>query len=366
VFRQLIRIAVLPGAAALALWSGNAQAAGTTAGTTVSNTASVTYSVGGASNTVQSTTATFVVDRKVNLTVTEVGGTATLTAQGAVDQVTTFRVTNLTNAVQDFLLTPEQLGISIPLLGTDNFDVTSMRVFVDANGNGTYEAGTDTATYIDELAADSSATVFIVANIPNTAGQSVAIVSLAAQAAAGGGTGVQGGALVATPLTTADSSTTVDIVFADVAGTGDLPRDGIARAFDSYQIATAAVSMLKTARVVSDPLNGIVNPKAIPGAVIEYCLSLSNGGPGTATNVVVADVIPAGTTYAPGSIIVGGVGTGGACVLNGSAEDDDATGTDETDPYGGSYDSGTNTVRATLPTLTTILPLNALFHVTVN
>lgn len=365
VFKSATRIALLSGAAAISAWSGAAQAAGTTAGTSIANTASVTYTVGGSTQTAQSNTATFLVDRKVNLTVTEVGGTATSTAIGATDQVTTFQVTNLTNAVQDFILTAEQQTVSIPLLGTDNFDVTNMRVYVDSNGNGTYDAGVDTATYIDELAPDASATVFIVANIPNTAGADVAIVSLVAQAAAGGTGGSQGAALVATSLLTADSPTTVDIVFADAAGTLlDPARDGKGRAFDSYKIATAAISMTKTATVISDPLNLGVNPKAIPGATIEYCLTVTNAGPGTGTGVVLADAVPAGTTYISNSLTVGTPGIAGACTLLGTTEDDDTSGADESDPYGGSFDG--TTVKANIPTLSVNVPLAASFRVTVN
>ncbi|QUT08337.1 DUF11 domain-containing protein [Sphingobium phenoxybenzoativorans] len=356
---------MLSAAAAISAWSGAAQAAGTTAGTSIANTASVTYTVGGSTQTAQSNTATFLVDRKVNLTVTEVGGTATSTAIGATDQVTTFQVTNLTNAVQDFILTPDQQSVSLPMLGTDNFDVTNMRVFVDSNGNGTYDAGVDTATFIDELAADASVTVFIVANIPNTAGADVAIVSLVAQAAAGGQSGTQGAALVATSLLTADSPTTVDIVFADSAGSlNDPARDGKGRAFDSYKIATAAISMTKTATVVSDPLNLGVNPKAIPGAVIEYCLTVTNAGPGTGTGVILADAVPAGTTYISNSLNVGAPGIAGACTLAGSTEDDDTSGADESDPYGGSFDG--TTVRANISSLGVNAPVAAAFRVTVN
>lgn len=358
------RALLLAGSAIVLLQSTSALAAGTTAGTSVNNIASVTYSAGGTTQTVQSNTSTFVVDRKVNLTVTEVGGTVTQTSQGATDQVTTFLVTNLTNAVQDFRLTPDQQNFSIPLLGVDNFNVTNMRVFVDANGNGTYEAGTDIATYIDQLAPDTSATVFIVANVPTAVGEDVAIVSLFATAANGDNANSLGADLAATSLLAADSPTTVDIVFADALGTYDAARDGVARAFDAYKISTATVSMVKSARVISDPLNLLVNPKAIPGAVIEYCLAVSNAGPAQATNVNIADAIPTGTTYISDSLTVGGIGLAGTCVLNGTIEDDDTGGADESDLYGGSFD-GTK-INANIPTLTTILPLNVAFRVTVN
>jgi hypothetical protein len=98
----------LTGASALVvgLWGQAASAAtGTQAGLSVNNTASVAYSVGGVSQTpVASNNATFVVDRKANVMVAEVGGAATAVSFGQTNQVTTFTVTNTTNATQDFRL----------------------------------------------------------------------------------------------------------------------------------------------------------------------------------------------------------------------------------------------------------------------
>lgn len=45
-------------------------------------------------------------------------------------------------------------------------------------------------------------------------------------------------------------------------------------------------------RVVSDPINLSVNPKAIPEAVVEYRVNGSNQGNGAATNVVMSDEVP--------------------------------------------------------------------------
>ena len=358
------RLNLFGGAALAALSAAPAFAQETPAGTSINNQASVSYSVGGSPQTSNSNTATFVVDKKVNLAVAEVGGAATKVSIGATDQVTTFTVTNLTNATQDFHLVPGQQAVSIPLLGTDDFNVTSMRVYVDSNGNGTYDAGVDIATYIDELAPDATKTVFIVANIPNTAGIHTAIVGLQAIVAAGGGSGSLGADLTATSLLTADSATTVDVVFADDSNLLDQPRDGAQWAFDAYTIDSAAVTMTKTARVVSDPYNLLVNPKAIPGAIVEYCMTISNAGPGIATSLSLTDALPANTTYVANSLTVGGLGVGGVCVLNGTIEDDNATGADETDLYGGSFD-GTN-VHATLGSVLPLVPLTVAFRVTIN
>lgn len=336
----------------------------TASGTQINNQASVSYNVGGSPQTSNSNTASFLVDKKVNLVVAEVGGTATKVSIGGTDQVTTFTVTNLTNSVQDFRLFAGQQSVSIPLLGTDDFNVTSMRVYVDSNSNGTYDAGVDTATFIDELAPDATVTVFIVANIPNTAGIHTAIVGLEAITAAGGGSGALGADLVATSLLTADTAGTVDIVFADDANLLDQARDGAHWAFDAYTIDSAAITLGKTARVISDPYNLLVNPKAIPGAVVEYCMTISNAGPGTATGIQLSDALPAHTTYVANSLTVGGLGVGGVCVLNGTTEDDNATGADETDLYGGSFDG--TTVRATLPSVSPLVPLTVSFRVTIN
>ncbi|SEM76933.1 conserved repeat domain-containing protein [Sphingomonas gellani] len=365
--RILSPVALLAGTGAGLLIAPQALAqqvrSGTAAGVSISNQATVSYSVGGSSLTTSSNTATFVVDKKINLAVAELGGTPTIVARGATDQVTTFTVTNLTNATQDFRLEADQQDVSIPLLGTDDFNVTSVRVFVDSNGNGTYEAGVDRATFIDELAPDATVTVFIVANIPDVAGITQANVSLNAIAANSGQAGTLGGDVVATPLTTPDSPTTVDIVFADDTGLLDQPRNGQQRAFDAYRLGSAVVTLRKSARVLSDPVNGLASPHAIPGAVVEYCITVNNAGPNVANGITVTDALPANTDYISNSLTVGGIGTGDTCVLNGSIEDDDAVGADESDPYGGSFDGAT--VRATLPSVTPLVPLNVGFRVTI-
>lgn len=357
-----LKLVSLSGAAIAALSASSAYAQQTAAGTPINNQASVSYNVGGSASTVQSNTATFLVDKKVNLAVAEVGGTPTSVSLGENDRVTTFTITNLTNDVQDFRLIGDQNFISVPLLGTDDFNVTTIRVFVDGNNNGVYDV-TDTATFIDELAPDGIRTVFIVANVPNSPNQNTAIVSLIAVAAAGTGTGSLGADLTATLL--AETPSVVDVVFADGADLGDLARNGRGRAYDSYILDTATVSLVKSSAVIYDPINLAILPKAIPGAIVRYCITVDNAGPGLATGVNVTDVLPANLTFNTGSIAVGGLAVLGSCVL-GSAEDDDAVGADETDTVGGSYDAGTRTIRGVLPLVTPLIPLTVSFTATVN
>ncbi len=364
--RKLSSRILLSGTALSLLMPGVAQAAGTLAGTTVANTASVGFTVGGTAQApVSSNTVNFFVDRKVNVTVAEVGGSATNVTFGSTNQVTTFTVTNNTNAIQDFrLFATEQLSLAtIVFGGTDNYAVSNIRVFVDSNSNGVYDVGVDTATYVDELGVDQSATVFIVADIPATGpSNATAGVALTAVAATGGTGGSLGADLIATLL--GDTANAIDNVFADGAGAIDLVRDGRSSAFDAYVVGTAAISAIKTATTISDPINGTLLPKAVPGAIVEYCIQVANAGPGTATGINVTDAIPAHSTYVPGSIYVGGSTALGVCVADGSNEDDDTLGTDDADTLTGSFD-GTN-IHAMISTIAPSTTQTARFRVTVN
>ncbi len=96
-----------------------------------------------------------------------------------------------------------------------------------------------------------------------------------------------------------------------------------------------SLSVTKISSVLSDPVNGTTNPKAIPGAVVEYCILVSNTGAATLTSVSATDNLPAAFTYTAGTMT-----SGGNCASATTAEDDNNTGADESDPYGASI-SGT-------------------------
>src|SRR5262245_55138598 len=118
--------------AGTAVLVGNVSAAhadtGTAAGTTINNTASVSYSVNGTPQTTNSSTSTFVVDRKVNFTVTLDQSGNTQVNMNQQNAYVKFKVTNTTNGVQDFILDPDQQNLSLGVLpGTDNFDITGMK-----------------------------------------------------------------------------------------------------------------------------------------------------------------------------------------------------------------------------------------------
>lgn len=341
------------GAAALTvLGASPALAAGTQAGSTITNSVTVNFQVGGVSQTATAASDTFTVDRKVNVTVAEVGTTTTQVSPGAAAQVTTFQVTNLSNATLDFAVAvAQQAGGAGAHANTDTFDVTNAKIYVDTNGNGGYDAGTDLeVAYLDELAADASKTVFVVADIPlSLASGSVAAVTLTATGREGGGAAAQGAALT---QTSGANTSGMDTVFADGAGATDAARDAAFSAKDDYTVLAAALTVSKLSKVISDPLNGTTNPKAIPGATIEYCIVVANAaGSATASSVAISDPLPATVTYDSGyGIFLNGSFASGACVADGTA--------------GGSFASGT--VSGTLSSVAASETKTLRFRATIN
>jgi uncharacterized repeat protein (TIGR01451 family) len=288
--------------------SQQALAAGTPADTSITNRATVNFQVSGvAQSPIESSPSgnstagvgsgadtTFKVDNKLDLTVTEVGAAATTVSAGAVNQVTTFKLTNTGNFPQGYQLAPTQVGGTL-FTHTDNFDVANVRRFVStaacstSSTTPTYNSATDTATVVNTLAADACVYVFVVADVPlNAANGGAANVRLTATATAAGTN-------AATPLleTTTADTVGVDVVFADTG----VNTNRTEFAEDQYWVQTAALSVQKTSTIISDPFNSTTNPKAIPGAVVEYAVKLTNTGSVSASVVTITDQVPANTAF---------------------------------------------------------------------
>jgi uncharacterized repeat protein (TIGR01451 family) len=327
--RHLRLLATASTLAVAALAATPAFAEGTAAGTTITNNVSLSYRVGGVDQTAVTASNSFTVDRKVNLTVAEVGNTTTSVSPGQQSAVTTFDVTNASNAPLDFALAVTQLsGGTAKHGGTDNFNGTDIKIFRDTNGNGSFDAGTDLeASYLDQVTADETRRVFVVANIPlNRATGDVAGVRLTATAAEATAAGSLGAIVT---QTTGANTAGVDTVFADASTTGgNTAYDGIHFDEDDYTILAASLTATKTSRVISDPVNGTTNPKMIPGAVVEYCIAVANAaGSATASNVNVTDTLPSQTAYqAAFGVKLNGTVTGTACNADGAGSGSHAAG----------------------------------------
>jgi uncharacterized repeat protein (TIGR01451 family) len=304
----------------------------TPAGVTIQNRATVNYSVGGVPQTVIESSptgnatpgvnaganTTFVVDNLIDLTVAESSGNATVTAPGATVAVLAFTVTNTGNANEGYQLSLSEEGGTVLFGNTDSFNLglPNLQIRVDEDpssgggtGNDTYD-GTETATAINTLAPGASISVFVLGNVPLSAlNGAFANVRLQARAAVAG----SNGATLEVQSAGANNPATVEIVF------GDAGNDATESAADQYAVRSAALTVTKAATVISDPF-GSASPRAVPGAVVEYAITVANGGLTPATGVAINDPLPANTTFVTGAYggsnsvqIVGGAVA--ACVV---------------------------------------------------
>jgi len=272
-----------------------ASAIGTTSGTTINNAASVVYSVGSVTQPLYTgPTTTFAVDTKVIFNVSKVDVSPVQVAPGDNTSSTTrrlqFRLQNDSNANVRFQVTAANLAsgltITYGVTGyTDNVNTFStITACFDANANNTCDAGEDFATVNENVL---NTTIIVTGDIPSNA-VNADIVGALLTATAVDGAGV---ALVETAAPTISG---VDIVLADGAGTDDAARGGTYTERNAWLVSAALLTISKSAVVYSDPFNGTTTPKAIPGAVITYTITVSNAAGGaTATNVTISDSLAA-------------------------------------------------------------------------
>ena len=288
----------------------SAQALGTASNTTINNLATINYNVGGVGQTlIESSTAgntiaglgngtatAFVVDNKIDLTVSTIDVAAVQVSPGSTGgtgvNVMTFRVDNTGNTVQDYSLAVQAVANGIgngKFLGNVTFQAPGPTIRVNSvkmDAAATYDSTVDTAIYIDELAANEWVYVFVTANIP--AGQvngDTASYHLRAQTAVGGGAAAQGADITTDDNAAVDDPAVVQTVFADGQGSdtaNDAATDGIHSSQDDYIVASAILTVTKTATTHWDPFNGNTNPKAIPGAYMQYTITVANSALATA------------------------------------------------------------------------------------
>lgn len=304
-----LRLGVASCAVLAAMAASPAFAAGTAAGDVITNTVTVEYKVGSVSQTAVTATNKITVDRKVNVDVTLVDTAAVSVSPNQTDAITTFTVQNLSNAKFDFALSVAQQsgGTGAFSANTDNINTTASTIWVETDGVPGFSAGDTQMSYVDELAADAIKTVYVVSTIPAGAvTNDVATVILTANAFNSGNVGSLGtteivgstGANVDDGQTNPDGTakaSNIDTVLADGAGATDSAYQGDDSAKGDYKVLAAAITATKTSKIMSDGINSYPNAKAIPGAIVEYCITVTNSGGAVATNVEVSDPLPATT-----------------------------------------------------------------------
>jgi uncharacterized repeat protein (TIGR01451 family) len=344
-----------------------AYAQNTDANTLITNNVTVNYQVGGVGQTAINAQDTFRVDRKIQFTVSEktAFGTTSVTS-GQVDAITAFTIVNDSNDTLDFsLAATNTTGVSIGGgRGTDSIDVTAgtFEYYLDVNGDGlANDAGGWVSTLtLDNVPKNQTRHVLVRSDIPVAANGSVAVIQLAATAleSAGGAlTGVVGDG-------TTNTAAYQTIYAEDLTPIqGNATRDGVSWAWDDYTVSAPILSVAKTSRVVSDGVSGS-NPKAIPGAVVEYCISVANAAGGaTADNISISDLVPTNTTYVAGSIFVDATVTTPGATQSCSGG---TSVTDAVDANAGEFGTPANTVVGRLSSIAATTARALIFRVTLN
>ena len=302
---KLKRLIALGSVALFSLvYSTSVLALRTDAGTQIDNTATVGYKVGGVDQTaIDSAITTFYVDQVVDFVVAEADSGDTDVGAGELDAVARFTVTNTGNETQDFVLSVLDLVGGTLFGNLDNIQADALTIFVDVNDNDVYDAG-DTATFIDELSADDTAaadadnviSVFVLGDIPAAASSGdAANIELTATAHVAGGAAGLGAVEAETGGN--DDTGSVQVIFSAAVDAGTTTS-----AQDSYLVGSAILTATKDSTVASDPL-GQAFPLAlaIPGAFVQYEVTITNSGGLPATEVQVTDAIPSDLTFETGT-----------------------------------------------------------------
>lgn len=325
----------------------------TGSGTRVNNTVSVEFKVGAVDQDTNTASAGFVVDRKIDMLVSDTGShTDGLPNQTGRELI--YKITNEGNDSQAFdidVAVTGDLAASMTLdNNTDTLGPSEYRVYVSTDA--TLQTGTDTvydptnfssAATLDAFNGTTDEFYIIIAfNIPSDAENTEDVVfSVVATALDDAGTAALTESLgngLDTELV--DTSGVVDIVFADGAKTTgsdgtDAAEDGKHTDNASVTVSSAELEVTKTVTIVhentqggfdcaaaADPAIDDATQGAIPGACLEYTITVSNGSSASqdATDISISDLIETGITF---SAIF------------------DATGW-----TGAAYDSGTKTISA--------------------
>lgn len=347
---------LLMGAAVMALAPAtSAFAAGTAAGTSVTNTFSLSYTVGNQTTTNNNAgTATFVVDRKIDLTTATTTPTVSGQASGTAEAMV-FTVTNTSN-------TPVAFDLDI-FQGTgseDDFDTSNFVITIDVgDGNGpvSYAPDPNGIVVTPNIAPDAVVTVSVTSNLPAgaTNGQTgdIALVATAlnpiipANGTRVGHTQAEDGkAITATPAGNNNGQGTVETVLADAASTTQVATGNTTantgRHSASSTVVVSQANLLGNKQVrqypatatntcagsdFTYPATGSTNDFMTPGNCVIYRIEVTNDGTADASGVSIEDILPAnlefqaasttltnGTIVFPGSTT--GTGTGAADAAN--------------------------------------------------
>lgn len=264
-----------------------ALSAGTPAGTVIDNMARVDFEIAGTPLTQNSNVSSITVQERIDVIVVLQSPPVQVAANDT-NRALLFTVTNTGNGSEAF-----QLAIN-SIIGGDNFDPvpSATPIFFDTDASGDFTVG-DTAYVLGTndplLAADASLDILVLNDIPGfVVDGNLGRSELTADSVTG--TGAPGDVF----LGQGDGGT--DAVLGTTGGTGTDTGE--------YIVGDVQINILKAVSV----LNQFGGLEPIPGATLTYTVTVEVTNTGTATNSVFNDLIPADTTYVPGSISLNAAG----------------------------------------------------------
>jgi uncharacterized repeat protein (TIGR01451 family) len=313
-FKSTIRMSFAAITAAVMLLSPHlACAVGTASGTTITNSATATYSVGGVAAPPVTSGVSIRVDELIGVRVTA-PASATNVNTPDTNKVLAFTVTNVGNGPESFTITPNLIP-GAPVVDQFNpLPGSAGQLFLDVNNNGVLDSGIDTLITAPLLLnPDQSVKVLLVSNMPTglTTGDQ-GIVTLAAVSTTPGAAGAAPGTILPNAGTPAVGVPGIDaVVGVGPGGAADSGSDDAANG--TYVVATVTVTLNKVVLAVTSPFgvtttgcNTATPPLGctafVPGTMIQYQVTVTIIGVGTAQAVQMIDNIPANTTYVANSI----------------------------------------------------------------
>ena len=263
-----------------------AMAKGTTAGTRISNAPTITYSIGGATKSAKAPTASYIVDKVINFTLTRTEATEHKVVAGTTKLVE-FKLTNIGNSAENFKLSKWH--------NVHNVRFLSKKFYVDTNRNGILDKKerVDTAL-VKKLAIDGSKKIWMELKIdPKAKIKKRSDSGILAQAV--------NNSLKPYIASAKNRMNAEDIVFADgkTYSPLDKVRDGKMTMWYGFTVVKNANNVKLDITVVenfitADPVNGICRDwrdatsgkfKAIPGATSVRTWKIRNNTDTVATNI---------------------------------------------------------------------------------
>ncbi len=312
----------------------------TAADTDVTNQAFVSFSIGTVmQGTVPSNEVTFKVDRRVDFDVSLEAAALKPIVPNEPGVFLEFLVTNESNDTLDFDLAQAALNNGDSVRSTtstgETLDAVSIEVAPDFIGGGGTETPSRGANInaITGLPAGETIRVYIYADAPaSLPDAAIPAIRLSVTAALGG-----------SPLVDNSGDADDPAVVQNVFVNAPVGNNAILSNEDGFTVSAATVAAVKRSEVLSDPVTtatGGSNPKAIPLAVVEYSIELTNNGSVPADSIVITDTLDVASvellnnTYGSDNVDLGG---GATCVADTVATD------------GCTFDTGTGALSVTLP-----------------